>query len=63
MANKTSDAQIRASKKWNEKNKEYRRIRDYRSKGLKFIREFASLEELEDFKTAIIDREEILKNN
>lgn len=46
---KTSDAQRRASSKYNKANREHLRIRDYRSKGLKFIREFSTIEELEEY--------------
>ena len=60
---KTSEAQRRASKKWDEENREYKRIRDYRSKGLKFIKEYSEKGDLEEFEYEIHQRKETLKNN
>lgn len=60
--NKTTEAQRQASKRWDEKNKEYKRIRDYRSKGLKFIREYSEMADLEDFEEAIKKRKKVFKN-
>lgn len=51
--NKTSEAQIKASKKWNQENKDYLRIRNYRSKGIKFIKEYANKKELEELRDLI----------
>ena len=59
---KTSEAQRRASKKWDEENREYKRIRDYKSKGLKFIREYSKLEDLSEIEDAIKERKKVLKN-
>lgn len=58
---KTSEAQLRASKKWNQENKDYKRVRDYRSKGLKFIRDYSNLEDIEEFRKVLKDREDELK--
>ncbi len=57
---KTSEAQRRASQKWDKKNKEYKRIKDYRSKGLKFIRDYAEMTDLKEFEEAIEKRKKIL---
>lgn len=54
--NKTSEAQLRASKKYNKENKEYLRIKNYRSKGLKFIKEMAIEEDLLEFEKIINER-------
>lgn len=59
---KTSEAQRRATKKWDEENKKYKRIRDYRSKGLKFIREYSEMDDLEEFEEVIENRKKLLKN-
>lgn len=53
MTNKTSEAQLKASKKWNEKNKDYLRKKNYKSKGIKFIKEYSTLEDLEEFEEII----------
>lgn len=54
--NKTSEAQLRASKKYNQENKEYLRIKNYRAKGLKFIKEMAYEEDLLEFEKLINER-------
>ena len=59
---KTSEAQRRATKKWDEVNKSYKRIRDYRSKGLKFIREYSEMDDLEEFEEVIENRKKLFKN-
>lgn len=61
--NKTSEAQLRASKKYNKNNREYLKIRDYRSKGLNFIRNYANLEDLEEFRKVIDEKEKQLKDD
>lgn len=60
---KTTEAQRRAAQKWNEKNKEHRKQRDYFAKGKRFIREYATLEELQELKELIAEKEKELKNN
>jgi len=59
---KTSEAQRRASKKWDEENREYKRIRDYRSKGLKFIKEYSEIEDLKEYEDEIKQRKKELNN-
>lgn len=61
--NKTSQAQLRASKKYNKENRDYLRIRDYRSKGLNFIRNHATLEDLEEFRKIIDEKEKHLQDS
>lgn len=46
--NKTSDAQIRAIKKWREDNKEAHRIASYRSTARTFARHYATSEDMEE---------------
>lgn len=60
--NKISQAQLRASKKYNKENRDYLRVRDYRSKGLNFIRNHATLEDLEQFRKIIDEKEKQLKD-
>lgn len=59
--NKTSEAQRRASDKWDKKNRQYKTIRSYRSSGIRYISEYSTLEDLEEFKKIINDRELQLK--
>ena len=58
----TSEAQRAAAKRYKEKNRDKIRIQDYKSKGLNFIRNNAYLDDLEEFKEAITEKEKILKN-
>lgn len=51
-----SKAQQRASKKWNEKNKDKRRVYQYRSYAKKYIKEIATEEELKKLLLLIHDR-------
>lgn len=60
--NKTPESQLRASRIYKKKNRKYLNIRDRRSRGLKFIRENATLEELKEFEKEIEKRKEFLKN-
>lgn len=59
---KTTEAQRRASQKWDEKNREYKRIKDYRSKGLKFIKEYSEMADLQEYEDEIKQRKKELKN-
>lgn len=54
---KTSEAQRRASDKRDKKNRQYKTIRSHRAGGLRYIKEYSTLEDLEDFKKVIKDRE------
>lgn len=53
---KTSEAQRRATKKWEEKNPERKRYLRYRSSARTFVRHWATKEDFEKL-------EEIFKNN
>ena len=55
-----SDAQKRAKKKWDDKNKEKNRIYRYRSYAKKFVREIASDDDLKELRKMI---DEKLNNN
>ena len=53
---KTSEAQRKANKKWNEKNKDKQRIYQYRSNAKHFILEMASEKDLDNFADYIDQR-------
>lgn len=59
--NKTSPAQARARDKWNEENKERRKIYNTKSACKRYIRDFAELEDLEEVKGWVKEKENILK--
>lgn len=59
-AKKTSDAQIKASTKWNQKNKEKMNYIRKRSAARGFIK-VATIEDLEELKQLIAEREKELK--
>lgn len=46
--NKTSEAQIRAIKRWRDDNKEAHRIASYRSTARTFARHYATSEDMEE---------------
>ena len=54
--------QTEANKKWQEKNKERAKYLSDRSRARSFIKNLATLEDLEEFKTLIEDREKTLYN-
>lgn len=56
----TTEAQYRATKKWKENNRTRQRIYQNRSAARRFIREMASLEDLEEIKGLIGAREQEL---
>lgn len=53
---KVSEAQLRANQKWNDKNKDKRRIYRYRSYARKFIRDLATEDDLEELQAMIQER-------
>lgn len=61
MEKKTSEAQIRASKKWNAQNPERRRYNSSKSAARSFIRNRATLEDLEELESLIAEKREKLK--
>ncbi len=48
-----SEARKRANEKWNEANKEKMKVYRYRSQAKKFIKDFATEEDLEDLEEMI----------
>lgn len=57
----TKSNQTEANKKWYDKNKEYAKYLNKRSHARSFIKKFATLEDLEELKGLIKEREELLK--
>lgn len=51
-----SEAQKRAKKKWNDKNKEKNRIYRYRSYARKFVRDIATNDDLKELRKMINNR-------
>lgn len=54
--NKTSEAQLKAAKKWNDKNKDKQRVYRYRSYARKFVRDLATEDDLKELRKLIDDR-------
>ena len=54
--------QTEANKKWQEKNKEHAKYLSNRSRSRSFIKNFATLEDLEELKQLIKEREENSNN-
>lgn len=54
--------QTEANKKWQEKNKERAKYLSDRSRARSFIKNLATLEDLEEFKTLIEERKKTLYN-
>ena len=51
-----SDAQLKANKKWNDKNKDKQRVYRYRSYARKFIRDQATEDDLKELQELIDKR-------
>ncbi|MDY4129477.1 hypothetical protein [Peptostreptococcus porci] len=62
MEKKTSDAQLRATRAWEQRNKEKAKIGSYRRTARLFINKHSNLDDLEEMKNLIVLREEELKN-
>lgn len=62
MAEKTSEAQKRASRAWEERNRKKATIDGYRRTAKMFIRSHAKREDLEEFKKMIENREKMIEN-
>ena len=56
-----TEAKRRANKKWDEKNKEKKKVIILRASTKRFIREFASEEDISNIKEYISEREKILQ--
>ncbi len=54
--------QTEANKKWYDKNKDHAKYLNKRSHSRSFIKNFATLEDLEELKELIKDRELVLKD-
>ncbi len=61
MENKTSEAQARARDKWNEKNKAKKKVYSYRSYTRKFIKEMATIDDIQEIKQLLAEREQELQ--
>lgn len=57
----TSKAQLKASKKWDEENRDKKRYINARSGARSFIKNKSTLEDLQELKQLIKNREEELK--
>ncbi|OOM16743.1 hypothetical protein [Clostridium saccharobutylicum] len=62
MEKKTSEAQTKANKKWAENNKEYSSYLRSRSSARSFIRNKATLEDIEELRKLIEEREKNLND-
>lgn len=60
---KTSPEQLAKNREYKRKNKDKLRVQGYRSKAVLFIKEYAQIEDLNEFKRIIEDREDELKNS
>ena len=58
---KTSEAQRNADKRWREKNREYANYLKNRTSARCFIRNRATLEDIEELKVLMKERAEVLK--
>ena len=61
MEKKTSEAQLRASRAWAERNKEKRKIISLRGSARSFIRNWAQIEDLEELEGLIQERKMALE--
>ena len=57
---KTPEAQRRASDKWDKENRKHKTIMSYKSGGKRYILEYATLEDLEEFEALIAERKKSL---
>ncbi|WP_418292439.1 hypothetical protein [Limosilactobacillus vaginalis] len=51
-----SEAQLKAAKKWNDKNKDKQRIYRYRSYARKFVRDLATADDLKELRKMIDEK-------
>lgn len=58
VENKLSDARLKANKRWDDQNKDKKKLYRYRSYARKYVREFANLDDLEEL-TAMIEQRRI----
>ncbi|MHB9952200.1 hypothetical protein [Ligilactobacillus murinus] len=55
MEKKTSKAQAKARDKWNEKNKAKKKVYSYRSYTRKFIKEMATIDDIQEIKQLLAE--------
>lgn len=60
---KDKNKQTEANKKWQEKNKEKAKYLSDRSRARSFIRNLATLEDLDEFESLIREKRALLNNN
>ncbi len=58
---KTSEAQVKASRKWEEKNRKKATIASYKRTARSFIRNHADKEDIEELRHLLTEREEFIK--
>ncbi|MBS0977495.1 hypothetical protein [Levilactobacillus brevis] len=63
MAEKLSEARLRANKKWDENNKERKKYIVKRSTAKGFIRDYATLEDILFLRQLLDERESLLKGS
>ena len=56
MTKKSSEAQLRATRNWEKRNKEKAKIESYRRTARLFIKSYATLEDIEELKTLVEER-------
>ncbi len=61
MEKKTSKSQAKARDKWNEKNKAKKKVYSYRSYTRKFIKEMATIDDIQEIKQLLVEREQELQ--
>ncbi|OMP67039.1 hypothetical protein [Domibacillus epiphyticus] len=57
------NSQTEANKKWQEKNKEYAKYLSNRSRARSFIRNHATEEDIDELRTLLNEREELIKTD
>lgn len=62
MPMKTTEAQRAAQKRYREKNREKETIQSYKRSGKKFIKDYATLVDLEELQNLINERKSILSD-
>lgn len=60
MTKKTSDAQIKATQKWREKNKEKARYNSSKSSARSFIRNYANIDDINELRLMLDEKEKLL---
>lgn len=60
---KVSESQKRASRKWEENNKDKKRYINHRARARSFVRDVATMEDLDEFEQIMKERREHLNGN